>query len=93
MAANNTGLRVALIEPSPRVGGMATAGGIGLKDLDATDWFDAMFAPGSVARKWIDLNGAAYGVPYALQVPLYQTQPQALAALPLRVFGGAFYIR
>ncbi len=68
MAANNTGLRVALIEATPRVGGMATAGGIGLKDLDASQWFDVMFAPGSVARRWIELNGAPYGVPYALQV-------------------------
>ncbi len=32
IAANGTGLRVALIEPSSRIGGMAVPGGIGLRD-------------------------------------------------------------
>ena len=31
-AANGTGLRVALLEPSPFVGGMSGPGGIGLRD-------------------------------------------------------------
>ncbi len=30
--------------------------------------FDSAFGNGSVAQKWIQLNGAAYGVPHVLQV-------------------------
>jgi len=65
IASNGTGLRVALIEPSARIGGMATAGGIGLRDCDSVD---AMFSNGSLALKWATLNGEAYHVPYVTQV-------------------------
>lgn len=34
VAANNTGLKVALLEPTPYIGGMAGPGGIGLRDID-----------------------------------------------------------
>eukprot|EP01116_Phalansterium_solitarium_P022331 TRINITY_DN732_c0_g1_i1.p1 TRINITY_DN732_c0_g1~~TRINITY_DN732_c0_g1_i1.p1 ORF type:complete len:604 (+),score=143.34 TRINITY_DN732_c0_g1_i1:121-1932(+) len=65
IAANGTGLRVALLEPSSRIGGMMVPGGIGLRD---TGDFDSIFNDTrSVARKWIDLNGVHYGVPYVLQ--------------------------
>ena len=64
VASNGTGLRVALVEPTDRIGGMSVPGGIGLRDCDN---FDAAFGNGSVARRWIDLNGEAYGVPYVLQ--------------------------
>jgi hypothetical protein len=87
VAANGTGLRVALIEASPRIGGMATAGGIGLRD---TDNFDAMFNNGSIALKWATLNGAAYGVPYVLQVqcrPL-QTCGVCVCCVRVCVWGG-----
>jgi hypothetical protein len=65
IAANGTGLRVALIEPSSRIGGMTVPGGIGLRDCNS---LDSSFGNGSVASKWIKLNGEAYGVPYVLQV-------------------------
>jgi hypothetical protein len=85
VAANNTGLRVALLEVSSRIGGMLVPGGIGLRD---TDDFASAFGTGSFARRWVDLNGAAYGVPYVLQ-PDVVVGNASLWALLSSVSGGA----
>ena len=46
---------VIVLEPSGFIGGMASAGGIGLRDVGITS------TVGGIAREWAFLNGAAYG--------------------------------
>lgn len=57
-AANGTGLRVALLEPSAFVGGMSGPGGIGLRDtaLAATDG-----GANTVQHAWLHCVDVAYG--------------------------------
>lgn len=52
--ANSTG-SVLVLEPSGFIGGMASAGGIGLRDVGIPS------TVGGIAREWALLNGAAYG--------------------------------
>ena len=59
-AANGTGLRVALLEPSPFVGGMSGPGGIGLRDTASPAAIDGA-SPLSVQAHWLRLINAAYG--------------------------------
>ena len=59
-AANGTGLRVALLEPSPFVGGMSGPGGIGLRDTASPAAIDGA-SPLSVQAHWLRLVNAAYG--------------------------------
>ena len=58
-AANGTGLRVALIEPSPYVGGMAGPGGIGLRDT-ASPAEAVTGGPRSVMAAWLARVRARY---------------------------------
>jgi len=61
-AANGGKYHVALIEPSANLGGMLTAGGIGLRDLGNTATF------GGLGKTWAMMNARYYGVDY----PVYQ---------------------
>lgn len=59
-AANASGLRVALLEPSPYVGGMSGPGGIGLRDT-ASPAAAVTGGPRSVMARWLRAASAAYG--------------------------------
>ena len=59
-AANASGLRVALLEPSPYVGGMSGPGGIGLRDT-ASPAAAVTGGPRSVMARWLRDASAAYG--------------------------------
>lgn len=58
-AANGTGLRVALIEPTPFVGGMAGPGGIGLRDICSGS---ATGDERTAMHTWLHYNAEAYNV-------------------------------
>ena len=67
-AANGTGLRVALLEPGPFVGGMSGPGGIGLRDINfeaASGVNDAR----TVLNRWLHYNRLHYGVAAAVWQP------------------------
>ncbi len=65
-AANGTGLRVALLEPSPHVGGMSGPGGIGLRDT-AQPSGAVMGGLRSVMHAWLHLNDVYYKASGVLQ--------------------------
>ena len=76
-AANNTGLRVALLEPSPYVGGMSGPGGIGLRDT-ADPAAAVTGGPRSVMARWLAASTARYpGAPQTVR------QPDAAIAMAL----------
>ena len=56
-AANGTGLRVALLEPSPYIGGMSGPGGIGLRDT-AEPAAAVTGGPRSVMARWLAASTA-----------------------------------
>ena len=59
VAANGTGLRVALLEPGPRVGGMSGPGGIGLRDID-DEAVSGSADSRTVLNRWLHLNRMYY---------------------------------
>jgi len=62
ISAGRGGSRVALLEPTSYLGGMAVAGGIGLRDLGVNGTL------GGIGWEWIQLNSQYYGV----SSPVYQ---------------------
>ena len=86
VAANGTGLRVALLEPGPLIGGMAGPGGIGLRDVNleaASGVSDAR----SVLNRWLHLNRLAYGV----AAPVWQPDQRVGQANWESIVGDARY--
>ena len=76
-AANGTGLRVALLEPSPYIGGMSGPGGIGLRDT-AEPAAAVTGGPRSVMARWLAASTARYpGSPQTVR------QPDAAIAMEL----------
>lgn len=68
-AANNTNLRVALLEPSPYVGGMSGPGGIGLRDT-AEPAAAVTGGPRSVMATWLAASTSRYpGTPQTVRQP------------------------
>lgn len=67
-AANGTGLRVALLEPTAYLGGMAGPGGIGLRDT-ANPAAAVTGGPRSVMAAWFSLVRAAYPAGNSVRQP------------------------
>ena len=61
VAANGTGLAVALLEPSGRVGGMSGPGGIGLRDI-GDEAMSGVADGRTVLNHWLHRNRLAYNV-------------------------------
>src|SRR5271163_5134291 len=57
----NATLRIALLEPSPYIGGMSVAGGIGLRDLGNETTFH-----NTIGYTWSMVNSKYYGIPFPL---------------------------
>ena len=74
-AANGTGLRVALLEPSPFLGGMSGPGGIGLRDTANPPGIDGA-SDLSVQSAWLRRVNAAYGLSAS-----FVRQPDAAVAM------------
>lgn len=63
--ASTGGVRVALVSPDPFIGGMMTAGGIGLRDIGNL----STVGPNSIAMQWALLNAEVLGVSYPVWQP------------------------
>jgi hypothetical protein len=59
VAANGTGLSVALIEPTQFAGGMGGPGGIGFRDIAAPE---TVLLQNSTIHTWLHMNDVHYGV-------------------------------
>ena len=67
-AASNGAAKVLLLEPSAHVGGMASPGGIGLRDCDHNE----VRTNNSTQHQWAVRNAVKYGVKDPYNNPVWQ---------------------